>query len=208
MTHRKEDKSLPPNKWKSNKGAEMTPKKKNEVEDEKTQDYSEDELRNKVAQLEKDLEEARKKADQYLNQLRYSKADLQNIQKQNQKRIQDIIERANGQLLEQLLPILDELSILANTETNKEKLQEGISMVNKKMEKVMISHGIEFINAEGEPFDPFKHEAIMQVETEDYPEGFVVEEIRGGYMFNDRVLRPSVVKVAYSPKNKVEDKNE
>lgn len=185
----------------------MTPKKK-EKKEEKSQDNSEDELRNKVAQLEKDLEVAEKKADQYLNQLRYSKADLQNIQKQNQKRIQEIIERANGQLLEQLLPILDEISILANTETTKEKLQEGITMVDKKMEKVMISHGIELIKAEGEPFDPFKHEAIMEVETEDYPEGFVVEEVRGGYMFNDRVLRPSVVKVACGQSKKVEDKDE
>jgi molecular chaperone GrpE (heat shock protein) len=78
----------------------MTPKKKEEKEKEIPQEPSMEELKEKLAKTEKDLEEAERKAGRYFNQLRYSKADLQNIQKQNQKRIQDIIERANGQLLE------------------------------------------------------------------------------------------------------------
>jgi molecular chaperone GrpE len=186
----------------------MTPEKKEEKEKETPQEPSIEELKEKLAKTEKDLKEADKKADRYFNQLKYSKADLQNIQKQNQKRIQDIIERANGQLLELLLPILDELFIIKSTDSSKEKLQEGINIIHKKLEKVMFSHGIEPIHASGEPFDPFKHEAIMEVETEDYQEGWVIDEVRGGYMYKDRVLRPSVVKVACSPNKEVENQDE
>jgi len=186
----------------------MTPNKKEEKEKETSQEPSMEELKEKLAKTEKDLEEAERKADRYFNQLRYSKADLQNIQKQNQKRIQEIIERANGQLLEQLLPILDELYIIKNTDTSKEKIQEGLSIVHKKLEKLMFNNGIEPIHASGEPFDPFKHEALMEVETEDYPEGWVIDEVRGGYMYKDRVLRPSIVKVACSPSKEVENQDE
>jgi molecular chaperone GrpE len=80
--------------------------------------------------------------------------------------------------------------------------------VHKKLEKLMFSNGIEPIHASGEPFDPFKHEALMEVETEEYPEGWVIDELRGGYMYKDRVLRPSVVKVACSPSKEVENQDE
>jgi molecular chaperone GrpE len=182
--------------------------KESKTETPKPQEEQEEVLKEKNEQLEKDLEEAEKKAELYLNRLKYAKADFENLQKQNQKRLQEILERANGQLLEQLLPVLDELNILSNTDTIGEKLQEGVSMVYKKLEKIMYNEGIKSINSLGEPFDPFKHEALIEVETDKYPEGCVMEEIRGGYMYKDKILRPSVVKVARSPSIKVEIKNE
>jgi molecular chaperone GrpE len=167
-----------------------------------------EELKRKIEELENDLKESEKKAEKFLNQLKYAKADLENMQKQNQKRLQEIIERANGKLLEQLLPIADELLLLSYPNSEQNKLQEGISMVYKKLNKLMETEGIKPIKAKGEPFDPYKHEAIMEIETEEHPEGSVAEEIRGGYMFKDRVLRPSVVKVARSLIKKVENQNE
>lgn len=157
------------------------------------------ELEQRVEELEKELQTTAEQSAKYLNQLKYTKADLENVQKQNQKRLSDVIERANGELLEKLLPFVDELDILSSREAEKQKLVEGVRMVHDKLLKLVELEGVTPIAALGERFDPFKHEAIMEVETLDVPDGCVAEEIRGGYMFKDKVLRASVVKVARAP---------
>lgn len=158
------------------------------------------ELQQRVEELEKKLEEKEREAERYLSQLKYTKADLENIQKQSQKRMQDVMDRANGGLLQQLLPLIDEVEILATKDAEKEKLVQGVGMVLKKMQKVMEDEGVHAIVAEGRPFDPYRHDAVMEVETEEEPDGTVLEEVRRGYMYKDRVLRASVVKVARSPR--------
>ncbi len=157
------------------------------------------ELEKHVTELEKQLEISEDKAGKYHKELQYAKADIQNIQKQNQKRLQDVMDRANGSLLQQLIPILDELEILGSNDAEKDKLVEGVQMVQKKLMKVLEMEGVQQINANGLQFDPFKHEAIMEVETLDVEDGHVAEEIRRGYTYKDRVLRASVVKVARAP---------
>ena len=157
------------------------------------------ELQKRVQELEKEIQDAATQSAKYLNQLKYAKADLENVQKQNQKRLIDVIDRANGELLEKLLPFVDELDILFSNDAEKQKLVEGVKMVHGKLVKLLESEGITQIESVGEKFDPFKHEAIMEVETLDVPDGYIAEEIRCGYMFKDKVLRASVVKVARAP---------
>ncbi len=166
----------------------MTPKKQ-----------SKKELEQRVEELEKELQSTSEQSAKYLNQLKYAKADLDNIQKQNQKRIIDVIERANGEILEKLLTFIDELEILSSKDADKQKLVEGVKMVHDKLLKLVETEGISAIKAVGEKFDPFKHEAIMEIETMDVPDGYITEEIRRGYIFKDKVLRASVVKVARAP---------
>ena len=167
----------------------MTPKKKS----------SKKELEQRIEELEKELQSTAELSAKYLNQLKYAKADLENVQKQNQKRLIDVMERANGELLEKLLPLIDELEILYSKDAEKQKLIEGVKMVHGKLARLMESEGITQIETVGEKFDPFKHEAIMEVETLDVPDGCIAEEIRRGYIFKDKVLRASVVKVARAP---------
>ncbi len=176
----------------------MTPKKPTKKE-----------LQQRVEELESKLEEKEKEAGKYLSQLKYAKADLENIQKQSHKRMQEFMDKANGGLLQQLLPLMDEMEILATRDADKEKLVQGMEMVLKKMQNVMVAEGVHAIEAEGRPFDPYRHDAVMEVETEEEPDGTVVEEVRRGYMYKDRVLRASVVKVARGPnESKEEDKDE
>jgi len=163
------------------------------------------ELQKRVEELEIQLKEAENKAEKHLSQLKYAKADLENTQKQSQKRMQDVMDRANGGLLQQLLPLLDEMEILATRDAEKENLVQAMGMVLKKLQKVMDSEGVRVIEAEGHPFDPFRHDAVMEVETSEEPDGVVVEEVRRGYMYKDRVLRASMVKVARSPKKSEEE---
>lgn len=157
------------------------------------------ELQQRVEELEKKLEEKEKEAGKYLSQLKYAKADLENIQKQSHKRLQELMDKANGGLLQQLLPLMDEMEILATRDADKEKLVQGMGMVLKKMQKVMEGEGVRAIKAKGQPFDPYRHDAVMEVETAEEPDGIVLEEVRRGYMYKDRVLRASVVKVARCP---------
>ena len=163
------------------------------------------ELQKRVEELEIQLKEAENKAEKHLSQLKYAKADLENTQKQSQKRMQDVMDRANGGLLQQLLPLLDEMEVLATRDAEKENLVQGMGMVLKKLQKVMDSEGVRVIEAEGHPFDPFRHDAIMEVETSEEPDGVIVEEVLRGYMYKDRVLRASMVKVARSPKKSEEE---
>jgi molecular chaperone GrpE len=167
----------------------MTPKKKSPKK----------ELEQRVEELEKELQSTSEQSAKYLNQLKYAKADLDNIQKQYQKRLVDVIERANGELLEKLLSFIDELEILYSKDGEKQKLIEGVKMVHDKLLKLVESEGITQIDTVGKKFDPFKHEAILEIETLDVPDGCIAEEIRRGYIFKDKVLRASVVKVARTP---------
>ena len=157
------------------------------------------ELEKHIEELEKQLEVSEDKAGKYLKELQYAKADMQNFQKQNQKRIQDVMDRANGSILQMIIPLLDELEILGSNDAEKQKLVEGVQMVQKKFMKVLEMEGVQPIEALGLMFDPFKHEAIMEVETLEVEDGFIAEEIRRGYSYKDRILRASVVKVARAP---------
>lgn len=163
------------------------------------------EQRERIEELEDKLKETEEKADKYLSQLKYARADVENIQRQSQKRMQDVMDRANGGLLQQLLPLLDEVEILATRDAEKENLVQGMGMVLKKLQKIIEAEGVGVIEAEGHPFNPFKHDAVMEVETSEEPDGTVLEEVRRGYMYKDRVLRASVVKVARSPKQSEEE---
>jgi molecular chaperone GrpE len=154
------------------------------------------ELEKHIEELEKQLEVSEDKAGKYLKELQYAKADMQNIQKQNQKRILDVMDRANGSILQMMIPLLDELEILSSNDAQKQKLVEGVQMVQKKFMKVLEMEGVQPIEALGLKFDPFKHEAIMEVETLEVEDGHIAEELRRGYSYKDRILRASVVKVA------------
>jgi molecular chaperone GrpE len=176
----------------------MTPKKK----------PTKKELQQRIDELEKELHSKSEMLLKYLNKLKYAKADIENIQKQNQRRLKDIVERANGELLEKLLPILDELEILHTKEAEKEKLIQGVKMLHKKLLRIVQGEGVSSIDAEGMPFNPFQHEAIMEIQTLEVPDGFIAEEIRQGYTFKDKVLRASVVKVAKTPDDAIEIKIE
>jgi molecular chaperone GrpE len=162
-------------------------------------------LEKRVKTLEESLETEKKNSELYLRQLKYAKADLQNLQKQTEKRIEDTISRANGRLLLQLLPILDELNMAIEASKNGSSIVDGLEMVSEKLRKVMEAEGVTSIEAVGKAFDPRYHEAVLEIETKEQPTGTVVDEFRSGYMYRDRVLRASMVKVAKNPSS---DENE
>jgi molecular chaperone GrpE len=184
----------------------MFPKPSNKkVNEEKEANYTK-----KVAQLETSLKEKTKLEETYLSQLRYAQADIENLQKHIQKRIDENVTKEKAKLIVQILTIAEEMDLLLD-KTNKainSSLLEGMKMVRKKIWKVIRCEGLCPIEAKGKLFDPHMHEALQEIETCDYPEGTVVQEIRKGYLLNGKVFRPSLVKVSCSPDSvKVEKVN-
>ena len=165
----------------------------------------------KIAKLEASLKKKIQLENTYLNQLKYARADLENLQKHVQRRVTEGVTREKMKLIQQLLTIAEEADIVLN-EAKKDKnsiLLEGMEMVSKKLWKVITCEGLCPIEAIGKPFDPNVHEAIQEIETCDYPEGMVIEEIKKGYILNGKVFRPCLVKVACSSRlQNVENGNE
>jgi molecular chaperone GrpE len=154
----------------------------------------------KVAELEASLKEKTNLQEKYLNQLKYARADLENLQKNVQKYVDEAVTIEKMKLIQQILTIAEEADIVLN-EAKKAKnsiLVEGMEMIRKKLWKVISCEGLCPIEAIGKPFDPNVHEAIQKVVTCDYPEGIIVEEIKKGYLLNGKVFRPCLVKVACS----------
>jgi molecular chaperone GrpE len=155
----------------------------------------------KVAKLEASLKEKTKLEETYLNQLKYARADLENLQKHIQRRVDEGVTREKAKLIMKILTVAEEVD-LALDEAKKAKnssLLEGLEMVRKKLWKVLSCEGLCLIEAIGKPFDPHMHESVQEIETCHYPVGMVVQEVRKGYVLNSKVLRPSLVKVACSP---------
>ncbi len=168
----------------------------------KKQDEHVAELEAQVAELGAKLSEAQKNSENYLNQLRYARADLENLQKQTQKRIEEANDRFAARILGEIVTIADELSIIAQADGAR---ADALNMTLGKLLRLLEQEGVHPIEACGAKFDPYKHEAVMEVETDGEPEGTVVEEIRRGYTYKDKVLRASVVKVAKAPKKGEKD---
>ena len=167
-------------------------------------------IEERISKLEESLADERKTSEKYLSQLKYARADLENLQKRTQRRINETQEKAKGRIVMQLLTVLDELDLAISTaKTSKGDLIEGIGMVRGKLWKLLDAEGLAPIDAYGKPFDPNLHEAVLEVETDEVENGCVVEEFRKGYKFKGRVLRASMVKVAKnSGSNDVREENE
>jgi molecular chaperone GrpE len=164
----------------------------------------------KVAALEASLKEKTKLEETYLNQLRYARADIENLQKHIQRRIDEGVTMEKVKLIMQILPVVEDVDLTLDEakKARNSSLLEGIEMIRKKLWKVLSCEGLCPIEAIGKPFDPHIHEATQEVKTCDYPDGTVVQEVRKGYFLNGEVLKPSLVKVARSPDSaKVEKGN-
>lgn len=147
---------------------------------------------NDVELLQKQLDEAQQK-------LLRVQADYDNFRRRTLKEKEELAKYASAKLVESLLPTVDNFDrAIAATSTNQDfdSLVKGLDMIFRQLMGTMDAEGLTVMNTVGEPFNPEFHQAVMTVETDEYEEGIVVEELQKGYILKDKVIRPAMVKVS------------
>jgi molecular chaperone GrpE len=161
-------------------------------EDSASQDSEVKKLRQ---ELDAKCEEVKVNYDRFVRQV----AELENFKKRATREKDEAVRFANESLVRDLLPVIDNLErAVAHAQGggNGKPLVEGVEMVLKGLLDVLAKHGVAQILAVGQPFDPEKHEAMAQVESENHAPNTVIEEHHKGYLLRDRLLRPALVTVA------------
>ncbi|KAG4912793.1 hypothetical protein JHK82_053377 [Glycine max] len=160
------------------------------IEDEKI------ELEGKIASLSEELSIEKDRI------LRIS-ADFDNFRKRTERDRLSLVTNAQGEVVESLLPVLDNFEraktqIKVETE-GEEKINNSYQSIYKQFNEILTSLGVEPVETVGTPFDPLLHEAIMREDSDEFEDGIIIQEFRKGFKLGDRLLRPSMVKVSAGP---------
>lgn len=159
-------------------------------------------LLNAKHELEEVLAQTQKEAKNLHEKWIRAAADLENYRKRATRERDDIVKFGNERLLNEFLPVLDDLERTvesvagAGDDASVESLLEGVRMVVKKFLGNLEKHGVTSFDSAGQPFDPAQHEAVQQLHSDDAPAGTVAEELRRGFLLNGRLLRPAMVAVS------------
>jgi molecular chaperone GrpE len=139
--------------------------------------------------------------DEYKEQVLRVRAEFANYQKRAKQQAESDRVYAIGSLARDLLEPLDNLdrAIEALRASGAEGVTAGLDMVQRQLHEILAKHGVEPIEAQGRPFDPNLHDAVIHQPSREHPEGTVVSELSRGYMIRERVLRPSKVAVSAKP---------
>lgn len=149
-------------------------------------------LQTQIAEKDKELAELK---DRYLRTL----ADNENARKRMRQQSDETVRMQRENLLRELLPVIDNLERAVDAARgggNGQPIVEGVEMVLRSMLDLLKNHGVTQLISVGQPFDPQRHEAVDQVESEQHPPNTVVNEFHRGYQIGDRLLRPARVAVA------------
>ena len=152
---------------------------------------------NKEPTMEEKLEEAQKQAkdnlDKYIRQL----AEFENFRKRSNSEKTAMYSNGVRDTVEKLLPVIDNFERAVEAADDKEApMYKGVEMILKQFMEILENLGVKEIPSKGEPFDPNVHSAVMHVDDESCDENIVVEVFQKGYTLGDKVIRPSMVKVA------------
>lgn len=148
-----------------------------------------------IKQLKEDLQIQEEKTNEYISYSQRLQADFDNFKKVNEKQNKEIIKYANENLISNILDSYEDLGRALDNSNTFEELKEGVELINNKLKDTLKKEGLEEIPAEGEKFDPFKHEALMVEKNEEIDNGFIIEELMKGYTLKDKVIKYSKVKV-------------
>ena len=167
--------------------------KKREQTEQPQQSPSQTDLQQQIDQLEQAVNEAK-------DQLLRKAAEFENSRKRLAREKEDSIKYANAALLSDIVPIIDDFERAIQSAADSkdfDAFHKGVSMIEQQMVGMLERNwGLKRFSANGEPFDPEKHEAIAVEETDEHDSEIVLEDYQKGYLLHDRVLRPAKVKVA------------
>jgi len=143
-----------------------------------------------------DTAELKKERDDYYDRLLRKTAEFDNYRKRTDRDRQQLSEAAAADLLQELLPLVDDMERALRSEGSDTAIRKGVELIHKQLVEILRKRGVRPIEALGADFDPHFHMAVSHEAADDRREGEVIEEFRRGYMLGDRLLRPAMVKVA------------
>jgi molecular chaperone GrpE len=141
------------------------------------------------------LEKLKEEHDRFLR----GAAELENYRKRAQKERDEVLRYGNEKLLKDLFPVVDNLDRALAAAPADDPMVKGVTLVRASLEQVLARYGVTSFSAMGQPFDPAKHEALLQVATADAAPGTVVMEHARGFLLHERLARPAMVGVAKPP---------
>jgi molecular chaperone GrpE len=174
-------------------------KKKRDIEDESPVDPELEEDLAAMPDLEGELEQAREEAARNLASAQHWQAEFENFRKRQTAQAADQATRAGQRIVEELLPVLDNLERAIDHTVrggDLDHLVKGVESVHAQILGVFTKEGVEVIDPFGSAFDPTVHHAVNQVEDPELPEHTVVEVFQKGYAMGGRVVRPAMVVVS------------
>jgi molecular chaperone GrpE len=151
-----------------------------------------------------EFDQLKAERDQLLDRLARLQAEFENSRKRAEREQAAHRDYAVGSVVEKFLPVMDHFELALKSSGSAEQLLSGVELIVKQMEDVLRQLNVTPIPTEGEEFDPRLHEALGTVERPDLPDHHIAEEIRRGYKLRDRLLRPSLVRIASNPQQKSE----
>ncbi|HVN81208.1 MAG TPA: nucleotide exchange factor GrpE [Terriglobia bacterium] len=148
-----------------------------------------------------EFETLQRQNDELFERFLRKQAEFENFRKRTEKEKQEFLEYVLFHFIKDLLPVLDSLerSLNAPDGESVEDHKKGIELVLKQLREILSTAGLQPIRSLGRLFDPYHHQAMLREENDRYAENEVIEELQRGYIFKDRLLRPSLVKVAVAP---------
>jgi molecular chaperone GrpE len=182
---------------------QRAPKTRGEERAEAIKTPSRIELAERIGQLERELEDARRSDAEHRNNWHRSAADFANYKRRTDEERTTLTQFSNAILIGKLLSVLDDFDRALESvpaEEAGDPWVEGVQLVERKLRNVLESEGVTPIEAVGEQFDPNLHEAVVHEDTAEHPDNQVIDELQRGYRLHDRLIRPSLVRVANNPK--------
>jgi len=184
----------------------MKDEKKIEQEDIEEQEIKEEEIQENEEKKEEIQEPEEEESDydtvkqleetisQYKDKMQRMQADFENYKKRSEKEKGEFVKYANEGLILKVLEAYEDLERALEVKEDK-NLREGVELIYKKMTKILEDEGVEEIETEHQKFDPYKHEALMTENNEDYENNEIIQDLQKGYTLNSKVIRYSKVKV-------------
>ena len=152
-----------------------------------------------AAESPSSLEELQRQRDDYYDRLLRKAAEFDNFRRRTERERQALAEAAAADLIQELLPLVDDLerALKADPGTEgAEAYRRGVELIHRQLSELLRKRGVRPIEAVGATFDPHVHQAVAHEPSTEHRDGEVIEEFRRGYTLGERLLRPSMVKVA------------
>jgi molecular chaperone GrpE len=148
-----------------------------------------------------ELAKLRAEKEELLATLVRRQADFENFKKRTERDRHEEGRRGVERLIQDLIPVLDafDRALQGHDDPSYEEYRKGVILIRKQLWDALTRHGLQRVEAAGKIFDPHIHQAIERVESEEFPDGFILEVFQDGYQFHGRVLRPAIVKVVVHP---------